>query len=72
LLKFEVPPSDSETLELEIRCRGWQPQKVLNNSQDPRTLGIQAFRITVKAKDASDRIFVANTGVWEEPATARQ
>jgi hypothetical protein len=49
---------------LEIRCKGWIPRKVLPGNQDDRTLGIQLFGVTAKAKTAGTKRFSANTGLW--------
>jgi hypothetical protein len=51
-----------DTTVLEIRCKGWIPKKVLPGSQDDRTLGIELFGVTVKAKSAGTKPFSANTG----------
>jgi hypothetical protein len=59
-----VPPSTADTVEIELRCEGWVPQKLITGSKDPRTLGIQGFKITMQAKGAGAKIFDANSGQW--------
>ena len=51
-------------MRLELRCKAWVPCELNKASQDPRTLGIQVFRVTVKAAGAGAKIFNANTGEW--------
>ncbi|MBN1817867.1 MAG: hypothetical protein JW828_10940 [Sedimentisphaerales bacterium] len=50
------------TAVVEIRCRGWIPMETDPNSRDNRTLGIRLFGLTMKAKEAGEKIFNANTG----------
>ena len=56
-----LPPSAMDRLRLELRCQGWVPQKVVPGSQDPRTLGVQVFSVTMRAAGAGPRTFNANT-----------
>lgn len=55
---------DKETTVLEIRCKGWIPRTVLPGIQDDRTLGVQLFGATMKAKSSEAKLFSANTGQW--------
>jgi hypothetical protein len=64
LLTAAVPPSPGESVEIELRCEGWVPQKLIPGSKDPRTLGLQAFKITMRASNAGAKIFDANSGQW--------
>jgi hypothetical protein len=64
LLTAAVPPSTGDVVEIELRCEGWVPQKLITGSKDPRTLGIQGFKITMQAKGAGVKIFDANSGQW--------
>ena len=61
-LTASLPPSKGDTLEVELRCQGWVPQKALSGSHDPRVLGVQVFRVTMKAEGAGAESFNANTG----------
>jgi hypothetical protein len=63
----ELPASDADFVELELRCRGWVPASSLQGSGDNRTLGIQLYQITMKSAAAGDRIFDANSGAWPGP-----
>jgi len=63
-----LPPAVADRLRLELRCRGWVPQKVVPGSQDPRTLGMQVFSVTMGADGAGARVFNANTGRWLDRA----
>jgi hypothetical protein len=62
VLTASLPPSNGDTLEAEIRCQGWVPQKAIPGSGDPRVLGVQVFRLTMKAEGAGAATFNANTG----------
>jgi len=62
VLAAELPPAEGDTLEAEIRCQGWVPQKTNSGSQDPRVLGVQLFRVAMKAEGAGAGSFNANTG----------
>ncbi len=59
-----LPSSTDDRVRVELRSQGWVPQKVIPGSQDPRTLGIQAFTITMRAAGAGTNVFSANTGQW--------
>ena len=63
-LSADLPPTGEGLVRLELRCQGWVPQEVQPGSVDPRTLGVQVSTITVKAADAGDAVFSANTGKW--------
>jgi hypothetical protein len=63
-----IPKLGTDVARLEIRVEGWTPQTTDRNSRDTRTLGIQAFRLTMKSSSAGPSLFNANTGVWLEPA----
>jgi len=43
------------------------PQQVIPGSKDPRTLGIQVTRITLRNASAGTNVFNANTGTWLAP-----
>ena len=64
ILQAQLPPGSSNEVRLELRCKAWVPCELNKASQDPRTLGIQVFRVTVKAAGAGAKIFNANTGEW--------
>ena len=63
-LKATLPPSNEERVRLELRSRGWIPQKEIPGSRDPRTLGIQMFNVTMQSEGVEGRMFIANTGQW--------
>jgi hypothetical protein len=63
-LVAQVPPTEDGRARLELRCQGWVPQTVIPGSNDPRTLGVQVQRVTVKAEGAAEAAFSANTGQW--------
>jgi hypothetical protein len=41
-------------------------------SADPRTLGVLFFSVTVKAADAGETVFDANSGKWLPPGKATE
>jgi hypothetical protein len=61
-LTAAVPPSETETVELELRCKGWVPQAMLAGSSDARTLGVRVFKVTMRTGKAEAKIFDANSG----------
>jgi len=63
-LTTTLPVSATERVRLELRCRGWVPQQAIAGSSDARTLGVQVFSVTVRAAQAHERVFLANTGKW--------
>ncbi len=63
VLKAQLPPSSSDKVILELRCREWVPQKVFPESRDPRSLGISVYSILMRAEGAKDTIFDVNK--WE-------
>ena len=66
-LTASLPPSTGDKVRLELRAGGWVPQQVIPGSKDPRTLGIQVFKITMRSASAGASVFNANTGVWLAP-----
>jgi len=68
----DLPPVPGERITLELRSGVWVPQKAIPNSQDPRTLGVQLFAVSMRSSNASDRVFRANDGQWlEKPAASK-
>jgi hypothetical protein len=63
-LVADLPPPSSDRIALELRCRGWSPKQLHPGSKDDRTLGIQAFSVSMWARDAGARLFDANHGQW--------
>jgi hypothetical protein len=59
-----VPAGAGDRVRLELRCTGWVPQKLHPGSNDPRTLGVQLFGLTMRAAGAATRVFDANHGEW--------
>jgi hypothetical protein len=64
IVRAQVPPSASDTITLQLRCRGWVPKDTVPGSIDNRTLGICVYSVTVRAKDAGPKLFDANKGDW--------
>lgn len=63
-LTASLPASAKNQIQVEIRAEGWEPRKIHTDTQDYRTLGIQAFSITMRSEKAGTNIFDANTGHW--------
>ena len=61
-LKAQLAPYPSESMMLELRCRGWVPQKVSPESQDIRVLGVGVYSILMRAEGAKSKVFNANRG----------
>jgi hypothetical protein len=66
VLIVELPAQQVERLTLELRCAGWVPKQLIPESNDERTLGVSGFSLVMRAADAGDRVFHANTGMWLE------
>ncbi|MBN1124048.1 MAG: hypothetical protein JXA82_03510 [Sedimentisphaerales bacterium] len=64
-IQVKLRSGDETNVTVEIRCKGWIPMQTDPNSRDNRTLGIRLFGLTMKAKDAGQKVFNANTGQWE-------
>ena len=47
MLTAKVPAVNGDRVRLELRCPGWIPAKVVSGSQDPRTLGVRVFTVTL-------------------------
>ena len=73
VLSANLPPSTTDTIEAEIRCQGWVPQRAIPGSSDPRVLGLRMFGLTMKAEGSGAGSFNANTGqlVADGPNAAR-
>jgi hypothetical protein len=71
-LAAQLPPSPSDRVALELRCRGWVPKQLHAGSKDDRTLGVQVSSVTVRARNAGSRIFDANKGDWSRPPAPSQ
>jgi hypothetical protein len=65
-LTLQLPAVAEDRVRLELRAQGWIPQRILPNSKDPRTLGLQLFSVTVKSDGAGPAIFDANTGRYRD------
>ncbi|MCI0493318.1 MAG: glycoside hydrolase family 55 protein [Planctomycetes bacterium] len=59
-----LPPSHQDRIRLELRCQGWVPGKLDAGSKDSRTVGVQGFTVNMRAADAGEEVFNANTGEW--------
>ena len=57
-----LPAAAADRVRLELRAQGWEPQRMVPGSKDPRTLGLQIYSITVKSEGAGPALFDANTG----------
>jgi hypothetical protein len=66
-LKATLAPASGDSLELELRCKGWVPGQVLAGSGDPRVLGVQVFGLVMEAEGAAAEVFDANTGQTPGP-----
>jgi hypothetical protein len=71
VLTASLPSSPGDRVRLELRVGGWVPQRVIPGSTDPRTLGIEVSRVTMRSALGSTNIFNANTGTWLAPATPK-
>ncbi len=70
-LTATLPPSQTDRVKLELRCKAWVPQQLHADSKDDRTLGIQVSSVTMRAKGAGTKVFNANTGQWLAPSDDR-
>ncbi len=61
-VSLALPAQPADRVRLELRARGWVPQRVIPGSNDARTLGVQVFGVTVKSDGAGPSLFDANTG----------
>jgi hypothetical protein len=64
-----LPAPTEDRVRLELRSQGWVPKQVVPNSNDPRTLGVQVFSVTVKSDGAGTAVFNANTGRFNTRST---
>jgi hypothetical protein len=64
VLRGEIPAADRDEVSLEFRCGTWRPIDEIPGSGDRRTLGLQLDSVTVRAEDAGQALFNANTGAW--------
>ncbi len=64
-LTVSLPPGDADSVELELRCRGWVPRDLIAGSGDGRRLGVQGHKIEMRAAAGPERVFDANTGEWK-------
>ena len=64
-LTAELPPAHAETITLNVVCTGWTPSHLNPTAQDDRTLGVSLSGLTMRAQDAGQRIFQANTSEWK-------
>jgi hypothetical protein len=62
VFKVELPAASEDVLEVELRCKGWVPQKVIPGSQDPRVLGVQLFKLTMRSRNGPAEPFPVNSG----------
>ena len=65
-LRATLPPSNSGSVSLSIRVKGWVPREVEPGSSDDRVLGIQIHSVTMQAKGAKGKVFDGNSGEWVE------
>jgi hypothetical protein len=61
-LRVSLPPTISDKIALELRCRGWVPKETMAGSKDDRTLGVSVYSVSMKAADATGRAFNVNSG----------
>jgi Pectate lyase superfamily protein len=67
VITASLPPCPGDKVRLILRVGGWVPQRVIPGSNDPRTLGIQVSRLTMRSASGAMRIFNANSGTWLAP-----
>ena len=65
-LVVSLPPTTSDRIVLELRCKAWSPKQQTPGSQDERQLGATVYRLTMRAADAGERLFNVNSGAWLE------
>ena len=63
-IRAVLPPSDSDTVTLRLKCKAWIPKQIIEGSEDTRWLGLQVRSVTMQAKGAKWKLFDANTGEW--------
>jgi len=63
-IRAQLPPSTSDRITLELRCRGWVPKDSVPGSKDDRTLGVSVYSVVMRAKGAGARVFDASSGDW--------
>ncbi|MCX7015534.1 MAG: glycosyl hydrolase family 28-related protein [Candidatus Sumerlaeota bacterium] len=63
-LRVDLPATDKDVLRLEARCRGWRPNDNDPKNRDARLLGIRLYSVEMRARDAGEAVFNANTGEW--------
>ena len=68
MITASLPSCPGDRVRLELRAGGWVPQRVIPGSKDPRTLGIQVFKVTMRNASGGTNVFNANTGTWLAPA----
>jgi hypothetical protein len=61
----ELPALSTSRIVLTVKCTPWVPAQVHKGSHDDRTLGIHLSEISMRAKSAGPRVFVANKGEWK-------
>ena len=55
-----IPPSNSDRVTLELRCRGWVPKDTFSGSKDDRTLGLSVYSVLMRAQGREGKAFNAN------------
>jgi hypothetical protein len=65
-LRCDLPPQNSDHIILTLKTKGWVPAQTRPGNQDYRTLGVQVYSLSMKAKEAGTQVFNANTGEWME------
>jgi len=71
-VSIALPPSATDRITLEVRCRLWTPSALLPASKDDRRLGINLYSITMQSANAPPRVYDANTGEWAAVASAKR
>ena len=66
VIKCTLPKSKESPIVLTVRTKGWLPKDFNPKTFDQRLLGLGARAVEMKAISASDKIFDANTGNWNE------
>lgn len=66
VVEVDLPPSEGDEVRLRFRAKAWQPSAEIEGSGDVRRLGAAVRSLTLRAVDATERVFSANTGAWLE------
>jgi hypothetical protein len=60
-----IPATTKDSVELELRSKGWRPQETIPGSTDSRTLGVQLSKILMCSTNSNAAVLDVNTGRWQ-------